>query len=511
MYYDYSQNYNSEGSMKIILIVLAVFLGSCTKEAKVSNDLIVALESSPKTLDPRVATDANGMRVASLLFQSLVGLDNNLQPVGEAAESWEVKGKKIVFKIKEGLKFSNGRLITEDDYLGSIEEFKSDNSPFKSAFSIIESAMYSSDSSGAYLTLSLKSMSLKFLTADLPVFKVLPIKELKENERQFAEAPFGSGSYLLKSINEREINLELNPHSNKKPKLAGLKFLVVKDDFTRFQKVFRGEIHLAQDVLPLDKIKKFSEDKDFKVTEFPGLSFSYLLMNLKSEKFKNKKVREALSLSIDRSSIIKFKLQGYGEKATSIMSPKNAYFKKGLEGVNFDLPEAKKLVAQLSESEKKLSFKVSNNQQVVDIAKVIANQLGKAGFTVDIQSYEWGTFYEDIKKGKYELSMMRWVGAVDPDIYRMAFHSSEHPPGRNRSFYSNSKIDNLLDKGVTELDFNKRKAIYDEVQTSIYNEKLILPLWHNKKVTVMGSKIEGYEPRANGDFNAFVEVSKKVN
>lgn len=497
--------------MKIILIVLALVLGSCTKEAKVSNGLIVALESSPKTLDPRVATDANGMRVASLLFQSLVSLDNNLQPVGEAAESWEVKGKKIIFKLKEGLKFSNGRAVSEDDYLGSIEEFKSDRSPFKSAFSIIKSALYSSDSSGSYLTLELKNMSLKFLTADLPVFKVLPMKELKDNESQFSEAPFGSGPYSLKAINEREIVLETNLHSLKKPKLSNLQFLVVKDDFTRFQKVFRGEIDLAQDVLPLDKIKKFKEDRDFKVIEFPGLSFSYLLMNLKSDKFKNIKVREAISAAIDRISIIKFKLQGYGEVASSILSPKNAYFKKDLEEIKFELPKAKELVEKLSDSEKRLSFKVSNNQQVVDIAKVIANQLGKAGFTVDIQSYEWGTFYEDIKKGKYELSMMRWVGVVDPDIYRMGFHSSEHPPGRNRSFYSNSKIDKLLDSGVTELDFNKRKAIYDEVQTSIYNEKVILPLWHNKKVTVMSSKIEGYVPRANGDFNAFVEVSKSAN
>ena len=179
-----------------------------------------------------------------------------------------------------------------------------------------------------------------------------------------------------------------------------------------------------------------------------------------------------------------------------------------MEQVEFSLPTAKELVAGLSASEKKLSFKVSNNQQVVDIAKVIANQLGKAGFEVDIQSYEWGTFYEDIKKGKYELSMMRWAGAIDPDIYRMAFHSSEHPPGRNRSFYTNKKIDKLLDEGVTELDFNKRKNIYDQVQTMIHNELPIIPLWHNKKVTVMSSKVDGYKPRANGDFNSFVELTK---
>jgi len=495
--------------MRYLLLALILCMIGCSKNKPKDLLLTVALESSPKTMDPRLATDANGMRIASLLFQSLVSLDNNLKVKGEMAESWDVTGNKIKFKLKKDLKFSNGRNVSKEDYLESIEEYKGKNSPFNSAFKVIKEALFEDKEDASYLTLILDEMSLKFLSSDLPVLKILPMKELKEDRKAFSEALFGSGAYVLGKHDEREINLSANEFFNEVIKSKNIKFEIIKDDFTRYQKVFKGEILLAQDVLPAAKIKKFKKDPDFEIYEFPGLSFSYLLFNLKNKKFENKNLRKAITLGVDRHSIIKFKLMGQGEEATSLLTPENAYFNKSLKETEYSLKDAKEALKALSEEEKTISVKISNNQEVVDIAKVIANQLNKVGFKVNIQSFEWGTFYEDIKKGNYELSMMRWVGAIDPDIYKMAFDTSEFPPGRNRGFYSNKKVDALLAKGVSELDFAKRKKIYDEVQKIIFEERPIVPLWYNKKVTVLSSRLKGYEPRANGDFNSFYKIEFK--
>ena len=71
---------------------------------------------------------------------------------------------------------------------------------------------------------------------------------------------------------------------------------------------------------------------------------------------------------------------------------------------------------------------------------VIAQQLNATGLNVKLQSFEWGTFYEDVNKGRFQLATMRWIGAMDPDIYRIALHSSEKPPGRNRGHFYNTRL-----------------------------------------------------------------------
>jgi peptide/nickel transport system substrate-binding protein len=138
---------------------------------------------------------------------------------------------------------------------------------------------------------------------------------------------------------------------------------------------------------------------------------------------------------------------------------------------------------------------------------VIANQLNRSGLNVQLQSYEWATFYDDVKKGNFQLATMKWVGTVDPDIYRMAFHSKEVPPGRNRGSYQNPKLDKLMDEGTTA-GREKRKKIYDEVQKIVLEDLAIIPLWYDQQVAVASKSVAGYQPEPSSDFQPFLNVSK---
>jgi len=139
---------------------------------------------------------------------------------------------------------------------------------------------------------------------------------------------------------------------------------------------------------------------------------------------------------------------------------------------------------------------------VVSYAKVIAEGFRKAGFQVGLKSYEWGTFYGDLKKGHFQLALLRWVGAFDPDIYRLAFHSLEVPPyGRNRGFYKNKKLDALVTAGRREFDVQERKKIYRQVQQIVSKDLPVIPLWHNQQIAVVKKDIEGYFLQANGSYD----------
>lgn len=113
-----------------------------------------------------------------------------------------------------------------------------------------------------------------------------------------------------------------------------------------------------------------------------------------------------------------------------------------------------------------------------------------------------------MQQGRFDLALMRWTGIIDPDLYRMAFHSSEWPPGRNRGRYKNQKLDLLLDQAEKVDSESKRKFFYDQVQSIVAEDIAIVPLWHDLQTTVVHKRIKGYKPWISSDFTPFLKVTK---
>ena len=104
----------------------------------------------------------------------------------------------------------------------------------------------------------------------------------------------------------------------------------------------------------------------------------------------------------------------------------------------------------------RLSFKTTNIDLRRRIAEALKEQLQSVGIELEIRSYEWGTFFSDIKKGNFHLYSLAWVGIRDPDIQYQIFHSASVPPnGDNRGRYSNPQVDRLLERGRITLDASR--------------------------------------------------------
>ncbi len=499
-------------------IICCLFLLSCSKSKIPPKDtMVLALGATPSALDPRYATDANGMRINSLIFHSLVKIGPDLNIVGDAAHKWEIKDSTFTFYLKTDIMFSNGRSLTSEDILFSIEEYKKDSCPFQAAFKDVDEVKVEETKEGLKLSLKLKQYSAKFLTSDLPTFKILPKQEVLSNQNDYSRFPLGSGPYRITKNDSNQIELEKNKyytqepseHSKQSSRIQKLVFKIIRDDFTRYQKMVNGEVDIAQSEIPLEKVKLFEEKSDqFTVFKYPGLSFTYILLNLNDPKIKKLGARQAIAHAINRKEIIDFKLEGHGLLATSILTPTNPFFNKQLNPVPYALDKAKELINKLSLSESKLILKTSNSASAVDIGKVIVNQLQMAGIPADLQSYEWGTFYGDVSKGNFQLATMRWVGAIDPDIYRVALHSQEIENGRNRGGYTNRKLDNLLEGGLSIRDHEKRIQHYKEVQKIVMDELPIIPLWYNQQVTIINNRVKNFKPSQNGDYTPILSAYK---
>ncbi len=415
------------------LLSLSLILTSCTKrEAEDANSLIVAIGAEPNTLDPRFATDAYGMRISSLLFNSLVRIDSDLKVVGDAAKSWDYKDLVYTFELQPGLSFSNGRPLSKEDILFSFEQYRSSSSPFSSSLEAIEKVEVErqdkEDTSSPFLVkLHLNEFSAKLLTADLPVVRLLPKEETLSAGTEFSRNLIGTGSFVLERQSSNEIVLRSRQdHPYAAPQYERLVFKIIRDDFTRFQRSFKGEIDIAQAEIPLARVNDFVGRPDrFEVHKYPGLSMSYILLNLKDPILGQKAVREAIAQALNRQEIIQYKLEGLATEATSILTPTNPFFDSSLKNPPHKPSLAKQAIQELGLGAQEMTLKTSNSQAAVANARVIAQQLNDAGLNLRFQSYEWGTFYGDVVKGQFQLALMRWVGVMDPDIYRLAFHSSE--------------------------------------------------------------------------------------
>ncbi len=496
-------------SSRISILFSALILTGCYWSQPPPTDTIVfALSSEPKTLDPRYATDASGQRIGRLVFSPLIQWDSNLAFSGILAKSWTYKDNTYEFHLKPGIQFHNGDFATADDFIFSVDEFRKGRSPFAPQFSVIKDVQATYDfEKGGLLKLHLESFSAPFIQ-DLPTLKLLPKKIVEALGEDFYAQPIGSGPFRFVKKDIKNVYLSrFDNYVGDKPKTKNVQFKIIKDSNTRFQKMYKGKIDIIQSDVPFSKIRFFEKEKDFNVVVAPGLSTNYVLLNLRHPFLQQKEVRHAISSAINRSDLIQYTLEGFADEATSIVTKINPFYHSGLKYNHFDKNRIEKIFSRFPDE--KIILKTSNTQEAVAKGRVITHQLKALGLPVEQQTYEWGTYYEDIRTGKFDMAIMKWVGINDPDIYRISLHSQMTPPGRNRGYYNNPEFDKVVDQAFREAGLEKRKALYRKAQEIVFDDLPTIPLWYEQQVAIVHRRVKDYELPVNGDFTSLLKAYKE--
>ena len=143
---------------------------------------------------------------------------------------------------------------------------------------------------------------------------------------------------------------------------------------------------------------------------------------------------------------------------------------------------------------------------------MLQEQLRRVGIALDIRSYEWGTFFSDIRKGNFQLYTLTWVGVTDPDIYHYIFHSGNVPPhGANRGRYRNADVDRLLERGRTAYAPKTRREVYGQVQEILGRDLPYVNLWHATNVAVLNQRVRGFVLYPDEDMISLKDVRLAVN
>jgi peptide/nickel transport system substrate-binding protein len=359
--------------------------------------------------------------------------------------------------------------------------------------------------------ITLKEPSPAFLV-DLVVMRIVPRSTIPQTAAMWKH-PIGTGPFQWKSDDDRDVILSrYDNYWGNKPQYSTLRFRTYTDPQSRLLALKKGDIDIAINSLPANLMDSAASDPSIGIEGDDGITYQFISINHRNPILKKKQVRQALMYGIDREAIIRLKLKDQAKLANNLL-PGKSFFAFRENPYPYNPAKSAALLKQLGYSPEKplkLELKTSTDAQIVSVGLIIKEQLKKVGFDIELKSLEWGTFYDDIKKGNFDLHVSRWTGILDPNCYYDFLHSSQVPPGKNRGAYSNKEFDAWTEKGRTSFDLNDRKKIYTKVQEIFADDVPYVSLWHYKSVGVFRKdRISQLSVPPNGSFDCLANVIKK--
>ncbi|MDP8254190.1 MAG: ABC transporter substrate-binding protein [Candidatus Alcyoniella australis] len=503
-------------SILALICICAGCGGSKLEQQPVLSAVVVGIEGTPTNLDPRFATDAYSTRIIPLIAPGLVSMDPRGLPRPELAQSWEIApdGLSYTFQLRSGLRFSDGSELTAVDVVANFRSVldPATGSPAVSGLFALKSVEAQGD---LIVRFELDQPFAPFL---LKCFRgILPAELLADPA--MSQRPLGAGPYRI-ARNERgqRIVLERNEqYYGPQPTIERITFRILENQTTRTLELEAGGLDLVQNAVAPGDLARFEADPRFVVLREPGVNYSYLGFNLEDPLLQKLEVRQAISMAIDRRAIIDSSLEGMARPATGLLAPSNWAYEPDVPTFGYDPQRARELLdaAGLIDPDGdgeqprfELTYKTSTDRLRNEIATIIAYQLGQVGIKVEKRSYEWGTFFADVKNGNFQLYSLTWVGITDPDIYHYVFHSDSLPPsGANRGRYRNPRLDGLIDASRVELDREKRKRIFEDVQRTLAADCVYVSLWYSDNVVVHSRGLHGFAIYPGGEYTSLATAT----
>jgi peptide/nickel transport system substrate-binding protein len=496
------------------IVVSVLPLLSCS-QAPDPNTLVMIIESSPTNLDPRVGIDAQSERIGELLFDALLTRDEHLNVQPGLAERWEIPDPlTYAFRLHHGVTFHDGRPLTSRDVKWTLDSMLQGKirSTKSAAYRFIDRIEAPDDFTVVFHLKEPNSTLLWNLSEGAS--GIVPYGSLDEITRQ----PIGTGPFRFVSAEQdKEIVIARNDNYwGAKPRLTRIRFTIVPDATTRALELRKGSADAAINALTSDTIVALQREPNLQVDRAPGTVLSYLAFNLRDPTLKDVRVRQAIAYAVDRAPLLQYIWRGFAQPAQSILPRQSWAYDQSVAVYPHDPAKARRMLDAAGYSEHDgvrfhLIMKTSTEESTRLMAAVWQQQLRDVGIALDIRTFEFATFFADVTSGAFQLYSLRWIGGnEDPDIFEYAFDSNRFPPnGANRGYYSNPRVDSLIDQARREIDQNARKKLYDEVQEILARDVPYINLWYFDNVLVHTRRVHNatLNPSGNYDFLKTAEIS----
>jgi peptide/nickel transport system substrate-binding protein len=499
----------------LLCVVLVLPLLSCSHKPD-PNTLVMIIESSPTNLDPRVGLDAQSERIDELLFDDLLTRDQHFHVQPGLAESWEIRDPlTYVFHLRKGVRFHNGQPLTARDVKWTFDSLMQGKirSTKASTYRLVDH-IDAPDDYTVVFHLKQPFATLLWNVSGAAV-GIVPYGSGAE----ITEHPIGTGPFRFVSAEQdKDVLIERNDdYWGPKAHVERVRFAVVPDTTTRALELRKGSADVEINALTSDMVLALEKEPRLQVLHAPGTVLAYMAFNMRDPILKDVRVRRALAYAINRQPMIHYLLRDFARPATEVLPPESWAYSDAEPHYPHDPARAREILDKagyraLNGVRFHLTMKTSTEESTRLLAAVLQQQLRQVGIELDIRTFEFATFFSDVTHGAFQLYSLRWVGGnEDPDIFEYVFHSARFTPnGANRSFYHNPRVDALIDQGRSELDQNKRKQIYAEIQHILAEDLPYIDLWYFDNVLVANRRVQNLSLNPAGDYNFLKTVELKA-
>lgn len=457
-----------------------------------AREITAAVPSNFSTLDPWDAVDNLSRSVSASIYESLYAFDENLKPVPQLAESHEVSADGLVytFRLRDGVKFHDGSDFDAEAVRLNFERGMNPESKLsrRTFFKFVD-RVETVDRLTVRFTLKTPTAGFIARLSNGTAGMVCPSLLRRAATKQVtAYEACGTGPYRLESFRPTEL-LHVVRFENYRiaglPKLDGIRWVPVPENSTRAMMLQTGEAQFISPV-PSEQVKVLEKRDGLEMLRVPSVVTRYLSMNETKKPLDDVRVRQAISLAINRKALIKVAYNGLAVPSTGYIPPQ-------LEGaVEFDDASAydpARAKALLREAGYPNGFKTNiwsayNDGKTLKTLQFLQQQLAQVGIRAETRALEAGQrslVYQAQKPedSQHQLYLIGWTNsAAEPDWgLRPLLDSRSMPPVlNNESYYRNPKVDELLDRAVAEPDVEKRRALYGEVQKTVHADHPWAPL-----------------------------------
>lgn len=503
-------------------IIIAFLCGCKGKEsARHSADtIVVAVSTEPQRLNPVYISDLISSSISGLIFNGLTKIDKDAKVIADLAQSWDIRdsGREIVFYLKKGILWHDGREFTSEDVLFTYKTITLQDiaSPHASAFGFIKEVRAVDPYTVRVLYAEPFGSALESWSIGIVPKHILENRDISGN--YFDRSPIGTGPYMLKQwVTGQFLRLEaFNQHHNGSPNIKGLLIRIIPDTTTQFMEAKTGNIDLME-VTPEqfnNELDSTEISKNFNKFRADSFRYGFFGLNLLDKRFQNRVFRHAVSHAIDKEAIIKTVLRAYGSPSTGPYPPHAWYASKNAPSFEYNPQKAQQLLQSLGWVKDKngilrkdgepLRFTILTNYENKErarIAQLIQSNLKDIGIQTDIRLLEWQAFrHNAVSKHQFEAIVLSRAYLWDPDIYEL-WHSDKAKEGEwNFLSYKNDEVDLLLGKGRKTLVISERKRIYQKIHEILAYEQACIFLYNADLLFISNKRIKGITPSPTGMF-----------
>jgi peptide/nickel transport system substrate-binding protein len=486
--------------LKAALLVASLIAGSASAQT-----LRIGLAEDPDVLDPTLARTFVGRIVFSSLCDKLIDIAPNLKIVPQLATEWgwSEDGTQLTMKLRSGVKFHDGEKLDAQAAKFSLERHLTMTGSFrKNEISGIKSIDVLDDLTFR-INLDKPFAPLIAQLTDRAGMMVSP-KAAQAAGEKFGNAPVCAGpfKFVERVAQDRIVVERFDGYWNRSNvHLQKIVFQPITDNSVRLANLKAGQLDFIERVAATD-LADVRKDSRYKLTSIVELGYQGITFNVakgdfsKDKAVRDKRVRQALDLAIDRQALVQVVFNGEFQAGNQWVPPLSTAYAKDLPMQKRDVAKAKALLKEAGTPNPVINLMITTTGEAQQVAQVIQAMAKEAGFDIKLQATEFAAALKQADQGTYEAFLIGWSGRTDPDGNIGAFVTCNAP--NNNSGFCDPKMQELVAASRSTTDIAKRQAAWNGMAKIMLDERPIVYLYHRKWFWAFTNKLSGFVEYPDG-------------